>query len=327
MGRKGLLLLLAAVLLLGLGYFWVGQDRSATEPAEREALLSGLQGKLDQVQAIQIERVGEPSLRVERVDGVWLVPAKAGYRADAQELGQTLRALAEARKVEARTANPDYHARLALADDGGPQEQGVRVRLELADNPAPIEVRVGSGSSRSGQLVRMAADNQVWLIDRNIPLPESELAWLDQRVTQIPFGQIRQVEVHHADGERLKVWRESADQPNLQVDSLPAGRQGYEARANGVATLFGNLRFIDALPLAQLKFEEQPLLRFELLTFAGGRLQGELHRRAEHYWLLLPERAGLAGEEVPAAPDWAFQIGEAQYQALARRLADMLGEP
>lgn len=328
MGRKGLLLLLAAVLLLGVGYFWIGQDRSASEPVQREVLLPGLQGKLGEVQAIEIERAGEPSLRVERVDSVWQVPAKAGYRADAQELGQTLRALAEARKVEARTANPAYHARLGLADQGSPGEQGVRVRLELADSPAPVELKIGSAGSRSGQLVRMGGDEQVWLIDRNIPLPASELAWLDQRVTQIPFGQIRQVEVRHGDGERLRVWRESGDQPNLQVEQLPTDRQlAYEASANGMATLFGDLRFIDALPLAQLQFEEQPVLRFELLTFDDGRLQGELYRRAEHYWLLLPERAGLTGEQVPAAADWAFQIDETHYRALARRLADMLGEP
>lgn len=326
MGRKGVLILLAGVLLLGLGYYWVGQDRSAPGTDERPALLPELQGRLGEVRAVEVERAGEPALRVERVDGVWQIPAKAGYRADAAELAQTLRALTEARRVEARTANPAYHARLGLADQGSAQEQGVRLRLELPASPAPVELRIGSAGSRSGQLVRLGGEDQVWLIDRDIPLPASELAWLDQRVTRIPFAQIRQVEVRHADGERLKVWRENADQPNLQVDSLPADRQGYEARANGVATLFGDLRFIDALPLAQLRFEEQPLLRFELLTFDDGRLQGELHRRGEHYWMLLTERTGLE-EQVPAAQNWAFEIEQSHYGALARRLADMRGEP
>lgn len=326
MGRKGLLILLAAVLLLGVGYFWVGQQRSATPADQRPALLSGLQGQLSQVRAIEVARPEQPVVRVERASEGWQVPAKVGYPADAQALGLTLRALAEARKVEARTANPAYHARLGLAESGAVQEQGVRVRLEL-DGAAAVELRIGNAGSRSGQLVRMAAENQVWLVDRDIPLPSSELAWLDRRVTQISFAQIRQVDVRHANGEQLTVLREQVEQPNLRVKQLPAGRPlAYEAVANGMANLFGDLRFVDALPLAQLQFKEQPLLRFELLTFGAGRLQGEMHQRGEQYWLVLTDRTDLTADQVPAAPDWAFQIDAQQYKALARRLKDLLGE-
>lgn len=326
MGRKGLWILIAAVLALALGYFWADQQRSTPAPAERQALLPDLQGQLSQVRAIEVERPEQPVVRVERAAGRWQVPAKAGYPAQAQALGQTLRALAEARKVEARTSQPAYHARLGLADSGAPEEQGVRVRLEFADARPGVELRVGNAGSRSGQLVRLAGEAQVWLIDRDIPLPSSELAWLDRRVTQIPFVQIQKVDVRHADGEQLTVLREQAEQPNLQVKQLPAGRQpAYEAIANGMATLFADLRFNDALPLAQLQFKERPLLRFELSTFSGGRLQGEVHTRAEQYWLVLAEPLNLAPEQLPAAPGWAFQIDAKDFQALARRLADLLG--
>lgn len=326
MGRKGLLALAAIVLLLAGAYFWAGQQRAAPAPVERQALLPALQGQLSQVQAIEVERPEQPVVRVERDATGWQVPAKAGYPADAQGLGLTLAALAEARQVEARTANPAYHARLGLAESGAPEAQGVRVRLELA-NASRMELRVGNAGSRSGQLVRMAGQDQVWLVDRDIPLPSSELAWLDRRVTQIGFPQIRQVEVWHRDGERLTAFRDRAEQPNLRVKQVPAGRQlNYEAIANGMANLFGDLRFIDALPLAQLQFKDQPLLRFELQTFAGGRLEGSLHQRGEQYWLLLGPSSGLTAEQLPAAPEWAFQVDAQHYNALARRLKELLGE-
>lgn len=326
MGRKGLLALAAIILLLAGGYFWAGQQRAAPAPVERQALLPMLQGQLSQVQAIEVERPEQPVVRVERHSTGWQVPAKLGYPADAQALGLTLSALAEARKVEARTANPAYHARLGLAETGAPEEQGVRVRLELGD-ASRIELRVGNAGSRSGQLVRMAGQDQVWLVDRDIPLPSSELAWLDRRVTRIGFPQIRQVDVWHRDGEQLTAYREQAEQPNLRIRQLPPDRQlTHEATANGMATLFGDLRYIDTLPLAQLQFKEQPLLRFELQTFAGGRLDGSLHQRGEQYWMLLGESAGLTAEQLRAAPNWAFQVDAQHYQALARRLKELLGE-
>lgn len=327
MGRKGLLALMVVVLLLALGYFWVGREQAAPASAERQPLLPALQGQLSQVQAIEVERAEQPVVRVERSGSGWQVPAKAGYPADAQPLGQTLAALTAARKVEARTANPAYHARLGLADSGTPEEQGVRLRLELSSEQAAIQLRVGNAGSHSGQLVRLAGEDQVWLVDRDIPLPSSELAWLDRRISQIAFVDIRQLDVRYADGERLTLYREQADQPNLSVKQLPADRKlAYEAAANGMANLFGNLRFIDALPLAQLQFKEQPLLRFELQTFDDARLQGALHLRGEQYWMLLSERAGLSAEQLPAAPNWAFQIEAQTYQALARKLKDLLGE-
>jgi hypothetical protein len=326
MGRKGLWILIAAVLVLALGYFWASQQRSTPAPTERLALLSALQGQLNQVQAIEVERPEQPVVRVERGGDGWQVPAKLNYPADAQALGQTLRALSEARVVEARTSNPAYHARLGLAESGAAEEQGVRVRLEFADQTPRIELRVGNVGSRSGQLVRLAGEDQVWLVDRDIPLPASELAWLDRRVTQIPFAQIRQVDVRHADGEQLTVLREQAGEPNLRVRQLPDdGKLAYEAIANGMATLFADLRFNDALPLDQLQFREPPVLRFELQTFDNGSLNGEVHVRAEQYWLVLGDNTGLTAEQLPAASGWAFAIEARDYQALARRLKDLLG--
>lgn len=327
MGRKGLLALMVVVLLLALGYFWAVREPAPSAPVSAQLLLPALQGQLARVRAIEVERAEQPAVRVERVDGTWLVPAKAGYPAAARSLRQTLTALAAARKVEARTANPAYHARLGLAESGAPGEQAVRLRLKLDGEPALIELRVGNAGSHSGQLVRLAGEDQVWLIDRDIPLPSSELAWLDRRIAQIPFVQIRELEVRYADGERLTVYRDQPDQPNLKVRQLPSDRSlAYEAAANGMANLFGNLSYLDAVPLSQLQFKGQPLLRFELQTFEQGRLAGALHQHGEQYWLVLEERSGLDAELLPAMPDWAFQVEPQTYQALARKLRDLLGE-
>src|SRR5690606_28334691 len=199
--------------------------------------------------------------------------AKAGYPVDGQMLVTLLRSLAEAKKVEAKTANPQYHGRLGLAEKGAEEEQGTLVKLERGD-AQPVSLYLGNASQQgSGQLVRLAGEDQVWLIDQNLMLPENELEWLDRRVAAIPFASVKALDVRYADGDELNLYRDSEQEPNLKVKQLPKDQKlAYEAAANGMATLFARLEFADAAPLSQVQFKGKPQLRFDLRTFSGGKL-------------------------------------------------------
>ena len=325
MGRKSLILWVIVALGLLAGYLWLARERQP-EPVQRQAWLPELQADaVAQLQSIELKVAGEPRVRLARQEGAWVVPAKEGYAADAGTVAELLRALREAEQVEPRTANPALHARLGLAEEGAPGERATRLKLGLGESS--LELRIGNPAARGeGQLVRRAGDDQVWLINRTLALPGAELAWLDRRVTLIPFASVRELDVHYAGGERLTLYRDSAEQPNLQVRQLPAGRAlRFEAAANGMATLFSSLQFTDALPLAQLPFDgEAPALRFSLATFDGGQLQGQVYVHADEYWLSLPGREGLTAEQVPGREGWAFRIEAQQYQALAQRLRQLL---
>lgn len=347
MGRKALVLLALAALLLGASYLWLQRDGQLQDEG-REAWLPELTGRVAQVAALEVQVGNEPAVRLARSGDGWVLPAKEGYAAASQPLADLLKALLEAEKVEARTANPQLHARLGLAEDGETGERASRVRIEFADaaavdtaaadaaagSAAPgaaalLELRIGNPASQgAGQLVRRKGEEQVWLISRNIPLPATELDWLDRRVTAIAFADVRELDVRYASGEQITVYRDEQAQPNLKVRQLPKGRAlPFEAAANGMATLFANLRLSDALPLAQLPFDrEKPALRFVLQTFAEGRLEGQVYRHGEEYWMTLPVREGLSAEQVPGREQWAFRIETQHYQALAKRLPQLLGE-
>ena len=113
MGRKGLIALIIIVLLCVLGYLSVqrGQQQS-TAQVESAPWLAAEQGYLNTLQALEIEAPGQPSVRIERREDGWVVPAKADYPAAPQALAELLLALREARTQEAKTANPQWHARL-----------------------------------------------------------------------------------------------------------------------------------------------------------------------------------------------------------------------
>ncbi|WP_374324278.1 DUF4340 domain-containing protein [Aquipseudomonas alcaligenes] len=323
MNRKTLFVLAVLALALVAGWYFTSQVGLPRVPAQAERWLPGVQ--VAQVKAIEVQRGDQPLVRLERREQGWVVPAKADYPADQGVVNKLLKALAEARKVEPRTANPELYGRLGLADKGEAEQRAVRLTLEQGE--APLRLLIGKPGQQDGQLVRRADEAQSWLVSQRIELPASELEWLDRRVTAIPFAEVRELDLRHAGGERLTLARDKAEEANLQVRDLPKGKRlAFDGAANGFGQFFADLRFADAAPLAQLGFEGKPALEFSLTTFAGKTLKGRFYGKADQHWLLLEQGSGLSASEVPGRSDWAYRVEPYQYQSLARKLTDLLAK-
>lgn len=323
MNRKTLFVLAVLALALVAGWYFTSQVGLPRVPAQAERWLPGVQ--VAQVKAIEVQRGDQPLVRLERREQGWVVPAKADYPADQGVVNKLLKALAEARKVEPRTANPELYGRLGLADKGEAEQRGVRLTLEQGE--APLQLLIGKPGQQEGQLVRRADEAQSWLVSQRIELPASELDWLDRRVTAIPFAEVRELDLRHAGGERLTLARDKSEEANLQVRDLPKGKRlAFDGAANGFGQFFADLRFADAAPLAQLGFEGKPALEFSLTTFAGKTLKGRFYGKADQHWLLLEQGSGLSASEVPGRSDWAYRVEPYQYQNLARKLTDLLAK-
>lgn len=328
MGRKGLIALVVVVLLCLLGYLAIQHEqRQSTAQLERAPWLAAEQDYLSSLQALEIEQPGQPAVRIERRGDTWVVPAKDDYPAAPQPLASLLRGLREARTVEAKTANPQWHGRLGLAESGEEGEQALRLKLSFDGHPE-LGLRLGNPTRQgSGQLVRRAGEDQVWQIDQQLDLPSDELDWLDRRVSDIPFASVERLELRYADGETLTLSKTDAEQYNFTVEQLGEDQKlSFEGAANGMVTLFSNLRFADAAPLAQVGFEQAPMLRLTLGGFDGQTLEGALYRQGEQYWLVLAEHAGFQEGEVSARGDWAYRLEEEQVQRLAKKLRDLLAK-
>lgn len=323
MNRRSLFVLAVLAMALVAGWYFTSQVGRPQAPVQAEAWLPGLQP--EQVNAIVVQGAGQPQVRLERREQGWVVPAKADYPADQAAVNTLLKALAEARKVEPRTANPELHGRLGLADKGAAEEQGVRLTLERGE--PPLSLLIGNAGQQSGQLVRRADEAQSWLVSQRIELPASELEWLDRRVVAVPFAEVRALDLRHTGGERLTLFRDKAGDAHLQVRDLPRGKRlAFEGAADGMARFFENLLFTDAAPLAQLTFTGEPTLHFTLDTFAGKRLKGRAYAKGDQHWLLLEQGSDLPPAELPGRSDWAYRLEPHQYQSLARKLTDVLAD-
>lgn len=328
MERRGLIAWLVIALVCLAGYLVLQRsEQQGSAHIERAPWLAGEQAHLGSLQALDVERPGQPAVRIERRGEAWVVPAKADYPAAPQALADLLRALREARTLEAKTANAQWHARLGLAEEGEESEQALRLKLQFDGHPE-LALRLGNPARQGqGQLVRRAGDDQVWLIDRHLDVPEHELDWLDRRVADIPFVSVKRLELRHADGETLSLSKPDDAQYNFAVEQLKAGQGlSFEGAANGMVLVFSSLRFADAAPLAQIGFKAEPVVRLTLSGFAGQELEGELYRQGEQHWLVLTRQQGFAPAEVSADSGWAYRLDEAQAGQLTKKLRDLLAK-
>lgn len=230
----GLLVVAAIILQTGT---------STTNGSSSALMLPELKSQLNQLHSLTV-RQGDNTVTIERADERWVVVEKSNYPADAVKLRGALLDLAEARRLEAKTANPKRHEQLGLASDG----EGTTIELKGASGEAftPVSLLAGNPVQADYRYVRMTDDNQSWLIDRDPDIPAAATEWLDDNLIDIRSIDIHAVRIEHADGEQLSFTRTDG---TLAPDNLPEGRELTSPSAtNSIGNALQALRLDDVQP-------------------------------------------------------------------------------
>lgn len=252
-----LVLVLVAALLVGAA-MWLGASR---QPLQERAgagglLLPDLQSRINTIGNVRVQPADSPvdgagdaqvaGVTLERSGEGWQVRERGGYPADVGKLRSVLLALAQAERVEAKTASPALHGKLGLADSG----DGAGVWLEMAAGERTDAVMIGKPSGEGATFVRLAGDPQAWLVDRAIAVEHDASAWLHKELTQIDAQRVARVEITHADGDRVEIAANDAG-PGFVIANLPKGREPQDDyAAEGTAGLLSALRLADVEPAA-----------------------------------------------------------------------------
>ena len=257
---------------------------------------------ISQVNALTLSRRNQPDIRVERRDGLWVVTSWVDFPAAPGGIVKLLRALTTVRKVEAQSPQPQHRAALGL------DEQAIRLTLERQEQ-TPLTLLLGKQVRQGGQVVSQPDSEVTWLLNENLPLPQSPLAWIDRRLTRIPFEHIRQLSLTYPNGARLRILRESADATSLKLRQYPSTPKVMdEAKAANLLRLFGQLNIADIAIEANEQQMAKPDLSFELLTFSGGKLAGQIRQHDNQYWLKLKSIEGFDTESVQPRMGWVMRV-------------------
>lgn len=232
-------LAVAVVALAGAAWWLLERDTAGDAPGPSLAL-PGFAARVESVDRIEVIGAGAtPLLAIEKRDGRWLMPDREHWPANQREVGRALFRLGQARRIEAKTANPALHTRLGVEDIASPGAKGAELRL--AGGGAPVRITIGNNHpALGGSYVRIGDDPQAWLLDEDIAPARSAPDWLDRRLLDIPMARIDVIWVTPAGG---RAFRLSRVEDRFSLDGLPPAAMGNPDIGNSTAG------FTDQLPL------------------------------------------------------------------------------
>jgi hypothetical protein len=270
MSRRHFSLLLALTVVVAVLVLLIPGKTGKESDFEQSRLLPGLQEQVNDLDWLRFSGAGGATIAtLQRSEGAWRVAEADGYPVDWERLRALLADLARAEIVEAKTANPDYYDRLGVEDIAQPDAGGSGL-------PALIVGKRAQG--RDGQYVRLEGTAASALVDRELDLPSSASDWLEQEIVDISDGEVVEVEIVHADGERITASKVSADDADFQLQDIPEGREIRSAwTVNSLANSLSALTLEAVAPDETVDWSEAT--RFGLVTADGLRVDVELVAR------------------------------------------------
>lgn len=364
MSQRNVLILLGAVIAL-VALLIFGQRGGSGGSGKLFA--PSLEAALNDIDRVTITKANnETVVALERKPEGWVATNKSGYAADVGKLRQGLRALAEAKILEQKTANPDLYSHLGVEDVSGDKASGLAIALTTKGKELPALI-LGNAEGSKHRYVRRAGEAQSYLIDKNPEFARGVGQWLDAQIVDVRSDRIAQVTITQADGQVVRISKPNKDAANFDVADPPKGR---ELLYPGVANVIGNslreLNLEDVEPAAASPPAKPTVVEFR--TFDGLVVRAEGEKRTDASWVGFTasvdaaqaasaaaaatpkppaEGAGApANEPKPAAPPtaapdpaaeaarinakvgpWRYKIATFQYDQMTRRLADLLKPP
>lgn len=317
--RQSLITGALAVLAVALAWWAMDSRAPQRDVGLQGPLLADLKAQLNAVREVKIVGAANVTLAtIERAEDGWKLRERNGYPVDAGKLRGLLIALADARRVEAKTANPAMHERLAVEDVAGEKAQGVAV--EIAGAGPTFRVIVGENNARGkGTYLRLDGDATSWLVDTNIAVERRPVEWLQRELIHLPTSRIATVEVTPPAGEPIRIAREKGLAGDFRVQNMARGREPQsEFVADATAGLLDSLRFDDVVAVDALaepadgvrvaRFVSNEGLTVTMRSWQAngktyGRFAADLDSEVATAWAEAPPTAAVAVEPVATEAD------------------------
>ncbi|OGT56949.1 MAG: hypothetical protein A3E01_12685 [Gammaproteobacteria bacterium RIFCSPHIGHO2_12_FULL_63_22] len=253
-----------------------GGDVANTEKA---LLLPGLDKTQGDVDSILLHGAGNRSLvSLQRQGGTWRVAERNNWPADAGRISQYLFVLSQARRMEAKTADPKLYSRLGVEPIDSVEAKGAE--LTLSGKGVRARMLIGNEHPRlDGYYVRVDGEAGTWLTDLPVYFDPDPRVWLDRRLVDVPLARIARVRISGA-GE--KPFSLSHREDRFRLDDAPAAAMRDSYQGDVLASALDQLHFED---LAIDAGDTPPIRTLDYATIEGLQLQVQAFREGGQLWV------------------------------------------
>ena len=323
---------LAAIALVAvLAAVFASRERRTQHDTEGlgVALYPQLAKDIAQVRVIRIHGAADAvAVTLERREQGWHVAERGGYAADPARTGKLLRAIADAKTIEQKTARADNYAALGVEETRSADATGKRVELEGVE--PPVSLIVGGSPDGRTTYVRRDGEPQGWQVDAAIDASTDPKAWLLAALVDLKRERVQSVDVGVAGKPAWSIARPT-DKDEFKVTGIPRGRELTSPdAATAVADAFAALQLSDvrAVPAAATPPESVTVVR----TFDGLTVRCSGYVEADRHYVRIESSATgddatarkQAAELAARTQGFEFEISGYKYDALFRPLDALL---
>ena len=286
MNARNIAILVAILALLAAGLWYSRASRRGQDMLTSESLVRFVSPDMAaSVDAVELARPDNSTVRLEKKDGRWVIPALGGAPANAGGVERMLGALVELRG-ELRSRDPEVLGDYELLDD-----QAVRVVLWQSGREA-ARLLFGKGDFRN-VFVRVAGSPEVHVAPGSIlgqmgaygPQLSPQF-WIEGTLLALKADDVRELRLH-APGIQAVLSRRQDAGGNATNGTVPDGWDFSQHEGKGLdrERMEGVLAVLERVPVTEAVFPAEtgpsfPTHRLEIRTEAGvteleGAREGE----------------------------------------------------
>lgn len=294
-------------LLIYATWVLMKDDQNVAVRLTSELFFPGFEKQIDQVSQLVVQ-TGEDVVTLQKNETGWVVAEKDGYKANAELIRRNISGLADLRKIEPKTQDPENHDRMGVGVNAPV------VRLFDAQGQQMLALVVGDKQMVRDQAVmdhfyaRQDGQNQVWLVMGDMDVRQRAVEWVDSHLINIGLDRVQKVQL--LSGAKLtasrtrpgKTWHVDVIAQNGRVDPQQLG------------SLLNFLQFTDVTSVNRISGDFTPWAIFT--TFDGLVFEVKGAKINDQYWVAfsarVDERARIEGEAENAFPSLDEMRAEVQ---------------